>query len=41
LISRLDIEERVREWNLREDIVEKDYVIGWFLWGIGSDLSSA
>jgi len=37
LISRLDIEERVREWSLREDIVEKDYVIGWLLWGIGSD----
>ena len=25
------------EWELREDIVEKDYVIGWMLWGIGSD----
>lgn len=37
MISRLDIEERVREWALREDVVEKDYVIGWLLWGIGSD----
>lgn len=37
MISRLDIEERVREWDLREDVVEKDYVLGWLLWGIGSD----
>ena len=43
MITRLDIEERVREWGLREDVVEKDYVIGWVLWGIGADemLSSA
>ncbi len=33
MITRLDIEERVREWGLREDVVEKDYVIGWVLWG--------
>lgn len=37
MIGRADLEERVREWGLREDIVEKDYVIGWVLWGIGSD----
>lgn len=37
MISRLDINERVREWGLREDVVEKDYVLGWLLWGIGSD----
>ena len=37
MITRLDIEERVREWGLREDVVEKDYVIGWVLWGIGTD----
>lgn len=35
MISRIDVEERVREWGLREDIIEKDYVIGWVLWGIG------
>jgi hypothetical protein len=29
--------ERVREWGLREDVVEKDYVIGWLLWGTGSN----
>lgn len=37
MITRFDIEERVREWGLREDVVEKDYVIGWVLWGIGAD----
>lgn len=37
MIGRADIEERVREWGLREDVVEKDYVIGWLLWGIGTD----
>jgi predicted nucleotidyltransferase component of viral defense system len=36
MISRTDLNERVREWGLREDVVEKDYVIGWLLSGIGS-----
>lgn len=35
MISRIDIDQRVREWGMREDVVEKDYVIGWVLWGIG------
>ena len=37
MIGRADVNERVREWGLREGVVEKDYVIGWVLWGIGSD----
>ena len=37
MISRLDLDERVREWQLHEAVVEKDYVIGWLLWGIASD----
>ncbi|TAK36084.1 MAG: WYL domain-containing protein [Chloroflexota bacterium] len=37
MISRAELNERIREWELREDVVEKDYVIGWVLWGIGSD----
>ena len=37
MITRLDIQDRVREWGLREDVVEKDYVLSWLLWGIGSD----
>lgn len=37
MIGYADIVERAREWGLREDVVEKDYVLGWLLWGIGSD----
>src|SRR5512137_1871899 len=36
MISRTDLNERVGEWGIREDVIEKDYVIGWLLWGIGS-----
>ncbi len=37
MISHEDIKNLVNEWQLREDIIEKDYVIGWVLWGIGAD----
>ena len=37
MISHEDTKNLVTEWQLREDIIEKDYVIGWVLWGIGSD----
>jgi predicted nucleotidyltransferase component of viral defense system len=37
MIGRADLNLRVAEWGLREDVVEKDYVLGWLLWGIGSD----
>ncbi len=37
MITRAEIVARVREWGLREDVVEKDYVLGWALWGIGTD----
>ena len=37
MIGRADIVDRVQRWGLREDVVEKDYVLGWVLWGIGSD----
>lgn len=37
MIGRGDIAARVREWGLREDVVEKDYVLGWMAWGIGLD----
>ena len=36
MIGVLELRERAREWSLREDIVEKDYVLGWLLWGITS-----
>lgn len=37
MITRVDIDDRVRLWGLREDVVEKDYVLGWVLWGLGQD----
>jgi len=39
MISAREIRARADEWGLREEIVEKDYVLGWLLWGIGSDES--
>jgi hypothetical protein len=38
VITRADIIERVAEWQLTEEVVEKDYVLGWLLWGIAQDL---
>ena len=37
MISALDIRERAGEWGLSPDVVEKDYVLGWLLAGIGAD----
>lgn len=37
MIIRADIVERVTEWQLTEEVIEKDYVLGWLLWGLGSD----
>ncbi len=36
-MTKLDLEQRVREWALGDHVVEKDYVLGWLLWGIGSE----
>lgn len=37
MISERDLRDRVAEWQLRDDIVEKDYVLGWVLAGIGAE----
>ncbi len=37
MITHKEIKNLEIEWGIREDIIEKDYVIGWILWGIGSD----
>ena len=37
MIGQTELNERVQRWGLRPEVVEKDYVIGWVLWGIGSD----
>lgn len=37
MINQEEIKNLVTQWNLREDVIEKDYVIGWVLWGIGQE----
>jgi predicted nucleotidyltransferase component of viral defense system len=37
MIGAADVRDRAREWSLREHVVEKDYVLGWFLWAIGTE----
>jgi predicted nucleotidyltransferase component of viral defense system len=37
VIRHADIVARVAEWQLSHAVIEKDYVLGWLLWGIGSD----
>jgi predicted nucleotidyltransferase component of viral defense system len=34
VISKADILQRAREWQLTPEVVEKDYVLGWLLAGI-------
>lgn len=36
MIPRAALQERALEWGLTEEVVEKDYALGWLLWGIGS-----
>ncbi|MCK5342904.1 MAG: nucleotidyl transferase AbiEii/AbiGii toxin family protein, partial [Candidatus Heimdallarchaeota archaeon] len=36
MISHEEIKGLVSEWGLREEVIEKDYVIGWVLWGIST-----
>lgn len=31
MITKQEVLERAREWNLRPEVVEKDYVLGWVL----------
>jgi len=37
MITHQEIKNLVSEWGLREDVIEKDYVLGWVLWAIGTD----
>lgn len=37
MINQRDLRARAAEWVLREDVVEKDYVLGWVLAGIGTE----
>ena len=35
MISAAVLNNKAHQWRVREDVVEKDYVIGWALWAIG------
>jgi len=39
VIPRVALQERASEWGMTEEVVEKDYVLGWLLWGVGSSPS--
>lgn len=41
MIGKQDILERAAEWQLRPEVVEKDYVLGWLLAGIASHPETA
>ncbi len=36
MIAKQDILNRAAEWQLRAEVVEKDYVLGWLLAGVAS-----
>ena len=36
MIPRTALQARMSEWGLTEEVVEKDYVLGWLLAGIGA-----
>ncbi len=37
MITRVELQEHASKTGLAEQVVEKDYVIGWVLWAIGSE----
>lgn len=41
MIRKQDILERAREWSLRPEVVEKDYVLGWVLAAIARDTETS
>ena len=41
MIGKQDILDRVAEWRLRADIIEKDYVLGWVLAAIAQNEETA
>lgn len=34
MILHSEIKEKAKLWNMTEEIIEKDYALGWVLWGI-------
>ena len=41
MIPKQDILDRVAEWHLRPEVVEKDYVLGWLLAALGAHPETA
>jgi predicted nucleotidyltransferase component of viral defense system len=41
MIRKQDILDRVAEWHLRPEVVEKDYVLGWLLAALGAHPETA
>lgn len=41
MIRKQDILDRAAEWQLRPEVVEKDYVLGWLLFGLASHPESS
>ncbi len=41
MIRKQDILDRAREWQLRADVVEKDYVLGWLLAAVAQQAETA
>lgn len=37
MISYSDLKSLAAEWGIADHVAEKNYVIGWLLWGIGQD----
>jgi predicted nucleotidyltransferase component of viral defense system len=37
MISKQDILDRAAEWQLRPEVVEKDYILGWVLAALASN----
>ena len=41
MISRARLRLGAQEWGVGDVVVENDYVLGWLLWGIGSERSGS
>ena len=37
MIGAADVRELARAQSLRDTVVEKDYVLGWLLWGLAAE----
>ena len=40
MISLAELQEAASEWGLPITTVERDYVLGWMLWAVGSQTAA-